>query len=306
MNVSMQDTYNLVWKLGAVINGSANRAILKTYQAERRQVALDLLAADREVSSFYSHGPGKRLNLSEKMGTEGGDFKAMRERMHEFLAGVGVTYCPSLLVAESNEDDQTSANNSVSESGEPQPLKARQDLARNIKLGARLPSFKVINQAEARPLHLADMLKSDGRWRMIVFAGDLLDASQSRRIQRLGAALALPTSVLSTYTPTNAPVDSVIELLTVHSSPRTAVELSDLPDVFHPYDEELGWDYWKVFADDVAHHEGFEDAYGKYGINRREGCIVVCRPDQHVGYIGALEDVDDVERYFAGILIPRA
>ena len=305
MNVSMQDTFNLVWKIGAVLNGSAKRAILKTYQTERRHVALDLLAADREVSSFYAHGPGKHLTSNEKVGTESSDFKAMRERMHEFLAGVGVTYGPSLLVAESNKGDLANANNSNPESGEDRQLKARHDLARNIKLGARLPSFKVLNQAEARPLHLADMLKSDGRWRIIVFAGDLLDAHQSSRVQRLGTELAKPSSILHMYTPVNAPVDSVIELLTVHSSPRTAVELSDLHDIFHPYDEELGWDYWKVFVDDVAHHEGFEDAYAKYGISRREGCIVVCRPDQHVGYIGALEDVDGVERYFSGILIPR-
>ena len=52
MNISMQDAYNLGWKLGSVLNGSAKPAILHTYQTERRQVALDLLEADREIVRF--------------------------------------------------------------------------------------------------------------------------------------------------------------------------------------------------------------------------------------------------------------
>lgn len=60
-----------------------------------------------------------------------------------------------------------------------------------------------------------------------------------------------------------------------------------------------------MFVDDVSYHEGFDDVYAKYDIDRQDGCIVVCRPDQHVGYIGALEDYKDVERYFSRILLTQ-
>lgn len=53
-------------------------------------------------------------------------------------------------------------------------------------------------------------------------------------------------------------------------------------------------------------HEGFDEAYVKYGIGKREGRLIGCRPDQHEGYVGALEDVEGVEEYFSGILIPQA
>lgn len=298
MNVSMQDSYNLCWKLGAVINGSAKPEILQTYNNERRQVALDLLEVDREIARFYYSRKGPVSTDPEKGGTT--DFGFIRSKMYEFLAGVGVIYKPSMLVSRSNNDTPTN-----DESPDPQPPISKQSLAPNIKLGTRMPSYKVLNQAEARPGHLADLLKSTGQWRLLIFAGDLQNPTQAQRVQRLGERLASPTSLLRTYTPSTQRYDAVIELLTIHAAPRESVSIFDLHDVFHPYDDELGWDYWKVFVDDVAYHEGFDDAYGKYGIDRTEGCMVVCRPDQHVGYIGALEDVDDLETYFEGILVPQ-
>jgi phenol 2-monooxygenase len=39
MNVLIQDTYNLVWKLGAVLTEGANSVILEAYDSERRSVA---------------------------------------------------------------------------------------------------------------------------------------------------------------------------------------------------------------------------------------------------------------------------
>ena len=300
MNVSMQDAYNLGWKLGAVITGSAKPEILQTYQTERRQVALDLLDGDREIARFYSRRPMDSSSNGTK--TNGSNFGSIRDRMSEFLAGVGIVYSESLLVAKANGQapkDQTNGQNST-------PVGVKTELASKIKLGARIPSYKVLNQAEARPIQLADLLPSDGRWRLLVFAGDIKDKVQSERISGLGQALAAPNSCLRRYTPSDKAIDSVIEVLTIHSSSRAETNLFDIHDIFHPYHEDLGWDYWKMFVDDVAAHEGFGDAYAKYGINRREGCLVVCRPDQHVGYIGALEDLKDVERYFEAILIPRA
>ena len=46
MNVSMQDSYNLGWKLGLVVKGIAQPSILKTYQSERRRIANDLIDFD--------------------------------------------------------------------------------------------------------------------------------------------------------------------------------------------------------------------------------------------------------------------
>jgi phenol 2-monooxygenase (NADPH) len=276
LNVSMQDSYNLGWKLGNVITGRSPRTLLKSYEDERRKVALQLLAIDEEIARFYARDKTKVAT------SDGHDFGAIRERMYDFLSGAGVTYGQSNLV-----------------------IKSKPELASGVKLGARLPSHQVLNQADAWPTELGDMLKSDGRWRLIVFAGDVTDTVQAKRGQQLGEALAASGSFLHRFTPTGKPIDEVIEVLTVHNAPRTAVNLLDLHEAFHPFDQERGWDYWKVFANDVPHHVPFVDAYARYGVGK-EGCIVVCRPDQHVGYIGALEDVAELESYFSGVLIPQS
>ena len=277
MNVSMQDSYNLGWKLGSVITGRSPRALLASYEDERRRVALQLLAVDEEIARFYARAKSEAADSTNGDET---DFGAIRERMYEFLAGIGVTYGPSVLVAESQGA-----------------------LATKITLGARFPSHQVLNQAEARPIQLGDMLPSDARWRVIVFAGDITDPVQARRMQQLGDALAAPDSFLRRFTPPGQRIDSVIEILTLHNARRTAVSLADFHPIFRPFDEELGWDYWKVFVSDVPHHGVFVDAYEKYGVGK-DGCMLVCRPDQHVGHVGALEDVAAVASYFAGVLIP--
>lgn len=303
----MQDSYNLGWKLGAVINGIAKPEILQTYQTERRQVALDLLAADEQVSRFYTRG---KTAVSTTPATNGVDpeildFGAMRDQMHDFLSGVGVTYKPSVLVAASGHASPASTSKESRGGG----VIAQQELAPHIVLGRRIPSYKIVNQAEARPVHLGEILASDGRWRLLVFAGDLRDRAQWGRVQRLGERLAGPHSLLRRYTPRRQRIDAVIEVLTIHAGPRTGVELLDLHEVFHPWDEERGWDYGKVWVDDGTYHEGWADAYRMWGVDRARGCLVVVRPDQHVGFVGELEDLGGgdgeggVEGFFKGVLV---
>ena len=50
MNVSMQDTFNLGWKLAAVLQGRSPAALLDTYSQERKQIAEDLIAMDTRWS----------------------------------------------------------------------------------------------------------------------------------------------------------------------------------------------------------------------------------------------------------------
>src|SRR5204862_486707 len=61
MNVSMADTWNLGWKLAAVLRGRARPELLHTYSAERQAVAKELIDFDREFSKLFrgrgSQGP---------------------------------------------------------------------------------------------------------------------------------------------------------------------------------------------------------------------------------------------------------
>ena len=289
MNVSFQDTYNLSWKICSVIKGLAKPEILQTYELERRNVALDLIRIDKETSAYYA---GESTRLPRE------DLQTFRERVYSFLSGVAVEYGPSVLTASTAKDD-TCRNDVFCD----------QSLATGIILGRRIPSATIVNLASARPIELASLLPSTGAWRVLVFPGDLTEPSQMERISKLGAALNLAQSCLNIFKDrTRTPVKPMIELYAIVAGGRKVrdnVPLLSLPDVFHPFDEQLGWDYDRVFVDEKSALKAEEavSVYEKFGIDQMSGCIVACRPDQHVGFIGKLEDPASLEKYFSDILV---
>lgn len=166
----------------------------------------------------------------------------------------------------------------------------------------RIPSHKVLNQADARPWHLQELLKSDGRWRIILFPGDLSISENLTRLTALCKKLEQNDSFLRRFTPPDHSVDSVIEILTVHAAPRKSVELLDLPEILHPYSDSAGHDYWKVFVDDQSYHEGHGNAYESYGICPKRGASVIVRPDQYVSWVGESDDCESMDRFFSAFM----
>jgi phenol 2-monooxygenase (NADPH) len=280
MNVSMQDTFNLGWKIALVLKGVAKPEILSTYASERRQVAQDLIDFDHRFSRLFSGRPAKDVMDAEGVSME--EFKDAFLKGNLFASGLSVKYGASELVANDTPN---------------------QSLATGLPIGMRFNSFKVLNQADARPWHLQERLKADGRFRVVLFAGNILEASQRTRVNRFCERLDAEDSFLWRGKSPDAPIDSVVEILTIHSSKRTDTELlRDFPQVLHPFDQSTGWNYDKVFVDDESYHEGFGDAYQNYGVDNERGCVVVVRPDQYVAWIGDVDDFDGLQKYFEGCL----
>ena len=306
MNVSMQDSYNLGWKIALVINGIAQRSILKTYQSERRRVAQDLIAFDHRFSRLFSGRPAK--DAADEAGISMAEFKDAFEKGNMFASGLAVDYGASILVAKPGDPaDQGDGTDVGPQSNAPSysptvKITSKQHLATNIKLGMRFPSYQVLMQSDARPYPFTHFLPSDGRFRIILFAGNISLPPQFQRIQLFGSILSAPDSFIHRFTPANRKIDSVIEVLMIHSAPRKEIELLELHDFYHPFDEREGWDYGKVFVDDESYHEGHGEAFMGWGVERERGCVVVVRPDQYVGWIGEVEDVRDLGGYFEGIL----
>ena len=94
MNVSMQDGFNLGWKLGHVLEGRSPESLLSTYSAERQVVAKNLIDFDKEWSTLMAKKPEEFENPSELE-----DFYV---RTAEFPAGFMTEYAPSLIVAEAD------------------------------------------------------------------------------------------------------------------------------------------------------------------------------------------------------------
>jgi phenol 2-monooxygenase len=278
MNVSMMDSYNLGWKIGSVVQGTLDRSALSTYEHERSQVAHDLINFDQKFAKLFSGKPAK--HAADEAGISLAEFHRVFEQSHLFASGVDVKYEHSPIIAN--------------------PSASTQSLATNIPVGKRFNSFKVLNQSDARPWHFQELMKSDGRWRIVVFAGDIRDAKQKARIEKLAQHLDDPNSFLSKYTPAGKPRTGLFHILTVHSAPRVETELHDFPTALRPEH-----DYWSLYVDDMSHHEGHGEAYKNYGVDPKKGCLVVVRPDQYVSLLVELEETDKVEAFFAGCMVSQ-
>ena len=155
---------------------------------------------------------------------------------------------------------------------------------------------------DGRPWQFQELLPSNGRWRLVVFTGDIRQSEQRSKLEAVGSAIDDKNSFLRRFTPPTGPFDSVFELLAVHSAPRAEATIFDFPEVFRHYDEVDGWDYSKIHVDDMSYHEGHGKIYEKFEISP-QGCAVIIRPDQYVSYVGPMDDIDAVTSFFAGFMI---
>src|SRR5699024_7205527 len=57
MNVSIQDGFNIGWKIGQVLSGYSAPALLHTYSGERMEIAQNLIDFDKEWSSLMATKP---------------------------------------------------------------------------------------------------------------------------------------------------------------------------------------------------------------------------------------------------------
>ena len=140
MNVSMQDGFNLGWKLGHVLEGRSPESLLATYSAERQVVAKNLIDFDKEWSTLMAKKPEEFEDPTE--------LENFYVSTAEFPAGFMTQYAPSMVVAEPKH----------------------QDLATGFPVGKRFKSAPVVRVCDTNPMHLGHHATADGRWRIYVFA----------------------------------------------------------------------------------------------------------------------------------------
>lgn len=319
MNVSMQDAYNLGWKIGLVCKKIMHRKMLSTYELERKQIAKELIAFDHKFSRLFTGRPAK--DILDETGVSMDEFTKAFDMSHMFTSGIGVNYKTSALVSKPAEAGLMDGDDEVQSTTDAIARAAQStlELARNCKPGTRFPSHQIVEQCDARPWQLHHKMPSDGRFRLFVFGGDISQPTQRKLVNDLGAWL--DANILTKYprmalSPGADPfsgsmrfktdrIPSVVDVLLVHCARREDVELvRDLHEVYHPFDENLGWDYDKVFADCESYHEGHGRAYEGYGVNKEKGAVVVVRPDGYVGLVTSLQEGGwgEVGRWFDGVL----
>ena len=278
MNVSMQDAFNLGWKLAAVLQGLAPPSLLHSYSGERQSIAKELIDFDREFAKMFSAKP---KTAADEDGVDPAEFQRYFVQQARFTAGTATRYAPSLLTGQG----------------------VHQHLADGFVVGMRFHSAPVVRLADAKPMHLGHMAEADGRWRIYLFAGaDGL--AQGSRLAGLCDFLAHgPTSPVRRHTPADMDVDALFDIRAIFQQPHQALSMDALPELLWPTKGRLGLrDYEKAFCVDAK----AGDIYEMRGVNREQGCMVVVRPDQYVAQVLPLDAHGQLSDYFAGILTAGA
>jgi len=275
MNVSMQDTFNLGWKLAAVLRGRCAPRLLHTYSAERHAVAKELIDFDREwaaILASQARGEG-----------EGADPAATQSyfvRHGHYTAGTATHYDQSII------------------SSEP----SHQHLAPGFVIGTRFHSAPVIRLADAKPFHLGHVVKSDGRFRIFAFAGrEDRSASDSAIAALCNFLSGSPESPLGKYTPADADIDQVIDVRAVFQQGHREFAIEAMPALLLPRKGRYGlYDYEKVFCPDPR--DG-QNIFAMRGIDRDAGCMVIVRPDQYVADVLPLDGYARLAAFFDGFML---
>jgi phenol 2-monooxygenase len=280
MNVSMQDSFNLGWKLMSVLRGRSSPELLRSYSIERRAVAQDLIDFDREFAKMFSAAPRDPSN-PQSDGVDPVEFQNYFVRQGRFTAGVETRYRPSLLT------------------GEPK----HQQLAKGFPIGMRFHSAPVIRLADAKRVHLGHVVKADGRFRLFIFA-DPCRGAPSARVRALCQFLTdSPQSPVKRYTPPNADVDSIIDVRVVFQEGHREFNPEDMPPLLLPRKGRYGLkDYEKVFC---AELNSATNIFDMRGVDRERGCMTVVRADQYVAHILPLDAHAEMTSFFERFMLPQ-
>ncbi|WP_157000897.1 rifampin monooxygenase [Agromyces laixinhei] len=90
LNLGLQDSFNLGWKLAAEVQDWAPRGLLDTYQNERRPVAVDVLDNTRAQMELLSTEPGPQA--LRRLLTELMDFEEVNRHLIEKVTATGIRY----------------------------------------------------------------------------------------------------------------------------------------------------------------------------------------------------------------------
>jgi phenol 2-monooxygenase len=273
MNVSMQDGFNIAWKLGHVLEGRSPESLLATYSEERQVVAKNLIDFDKEWSTMMAKKPEEFADPTE--------LENFYVSTAEFPAGFMTEYAPSMLVAPADH----------------------QHLATGFPVGKRFKSAPVVRVGDTNPVHLGHHATADGRWRIYVFADQALPSGGTQpasATDRFAEWIAnSPESPLAA-TPSDADPDAWFDVKVIYQQAHASLDIGAVPAVFKPLVGPFKLtDYEKVYATDPT-----ADIFELRGVDRG-GVVVVVRPDQYVANVLPLTATAELGAFFAPLLAPR-
>jgi 3-(3-hydroxy-phenyl)propionate hydroxylase len=164
MNTSIQDAFNLAWKLAYVIQGKAAPSLLDSYQVERHPVAESLLrGTDEAYTKLLKAGDLGRAAV-RLLGPFLLSSQTVREKMRNTLEEIEINYRNGPLTADHGGSKGPRAGDRVLDA-----------------------SIVALPQKETKPL--LDILRGT-HWHLLLFTGREPNLSHIDHVQELGSSLA--------------------------------------------------------------------------------------------------------------------
>jgi len=189
----------------------------------------------------------------------------------------------------------------------------------NLVAGQRLDAGWVTRFINGEPVRIIHEVQfnSPGGFRIYVLSGSL--ENNGSKLRALAGGLLKPTSFMNRYhgkimsgteglpglspeAALKSPFNPFFIFLLVVKQNRFRFELSELDDL-SPLNRYVYADDHQVGGEKIGDLEGDENVGGlhkKWGLE--DGAIVVVRPDGYVGIVVRLDELEVVEKYFAGFL----
>ncbi|KAI1343779.1 FAD binding domain-containing protein [Xylariaceae sp. FL0016] len=298
MNTAFLDALNLAWKIHAVEGGFADRALLHTYEPERKNVAESLLDFDNKYAKLFSQRPpaANEVHAASQHTNGNGednDFIKTFKESCEFTSGYGVAYKPNAL----NWSPEHTARSPLIH---PKGTK--------LRTGRLMANADVTRVVDANVVHLEQEVPLNGSFRIYLFAGKPSVTSQALKdfALHLGnkrsffGAFMRPDIQSVTHHEMHNPHSLFFTICTIFASPRSKIEISrDVPGLIARYrDHVYADDRWDRRVPDAQ-----AAAHAKMGVDEQKGGVVVVRPDGYVGIVTGLVEgsgtVDALNEYFS-------
>jgi phenol 2-monooxygenase (NADPH) len=277
MNVSMQDGFNLGWKLASVLRGRSTPDLLHTYSAERQAIAKELIDFDREWATLLASSQKSAADGKGK-GLDPVETQRYFVQHGRYTAGTATRYHSSIITGEDTY----------------------QHLAEGLTIGMRFHSAPVIRVADAKAVHLGHAVRADGRWRIFVFADAEGTAPHSRTRELCDFLAGAENSPIRKFTPDSEDIDSLIDVRAVFQESHHDLAIEAMPSLLLPPKGRYGLrDYEKIFSADI---KSGNDIFTMRGIDRKSGCMVVVRPDQYVAHVLPLDGHPRLADFFAAFM----
>lgn len=287
LNISVQDSYNLTWKLALVLKGQAKEAILETYDMERRHIAQQLIDFDVKFSCAFAGLANEDASVMHRLW----------EQHHGFTSGLQHSYDANMLVKSKMR---------------PRPDDLLKESTEPLTPGTRLlPTRGLVRAIDGNAVDLLDEMPSNGRFHIFVFAGDAgwFDNQEDttvrdeklleilKRVNHEPANDFLPEDIThATCNTSNARYLVDMFMVYTQNGPRTA-DLEGCLSRLMSWIARAGFE-GRLYEDGGSFHDDL-------GVDQGKGAVALIRPDGYVALVTSLDmgGLKELEDCFQDIFI---